>query len=77
MTEVVTSGTTKFTLKLASSELHFESSAAERNSWVFTLRHKIAEAKASADEIVNSQGYKDAFEKLSKLLLLLTGWLIY
>ncbi|KAI5839992.1 Pleckstrin homology domain-containing protein [Morchella snyderi] len=66
VTEVQPVGTTKFVLKLAAQDLHFESSAAERDSWVFTLNHKISEAKAASEDITNSEGYKAAFEKLTK-----------
>lgn len=62
--EVTESGTNKFVLKLASGDLHFEAPT-ERGSWVHTLRSKITEAKAAADDIVESDGYKAALEKLS------------
>lgn len=66
VTEVTESGSNKFVLKLASGDpLHFEAPAAERDSWVHTLKSKIAEAKAAADDITESDGYKAALEKLS------------
>lgn len=36
---------------------------------MFTLNHKIAEAKATADEITSSESYKSAFERLCKCSL--------
>jgi hypothetical protein len=66
VTDVVASGNSKFILKLASTDLHLESTASERDSWVFTINHKIAEAKAIADEITNSEGYKASLGKLTK-----------
>ncbi|KAF8542098.1 Pleckstrin homology domain-containing protein [Trichophaea hybrida] len=66
VTEVTESGSNKFVLKLSSGDLHFEAPAAERDSWVFTLKSKIAEAKASDAEITESETYKTNLEKFSK-----------
>lgn len=66
VTEVTESGSNKFVLKLSTGDLHFEAPPAERDSWVFTLKTKIAEAKATAEEVHESEGYKAALEKLSK-----------
>ncbi|PWW77052.1 hypothetical protein C7212DRAFT_188431 [Tuber magnatum] len=66
VTEVTSVGATKFVLKIPSGgDLHFESPG-DRDNWVFTLKHKITEAKEIVDEIVNSEGYKAALEKLTK-----------
>lgn len=64
MTEILPIGPTKFVLKFSSGDLHFESPT-NRDSWVFTLGHKVAEARAAEDEIIKSDGYKAAFERLS------------
>jgi len=66
VTEVTESGSNKFVLKLSTGDLHFEAPPAERDSWVFTLRTKIAEAKTTAEEVHESEGYKAALEKLCK-----------
>ncbi|PUU82339.1 Pleckstrin homology domain-domain-containing protein [Tuber borchii] len=64
VTEVTSVGAAKFVLKIPNGgDLHFESPG-ERDSWVFTLRHKITEAKAIEEEIVSSDGYKATLEKL-------------
>jgi hypothetical protein len=68
VTEVTETGTNKFVLKLSTGDLHFEAPATERDSWVFTLKTKIAEAKASAEEVTESDAYKAALEKLCKFL---------
>ncbi|RPB03173.1 hypothetical protein L873DRAFT_1833925 [Choiromyces venosus 120613-1] len=64
-TEVTPDGATKFVLKTPTGDLHFES-LVERDNWVFTLNHKITEAKAIDEEIVNSEGYKATLERLTK-----------
>jgi hypothetical protein len=69
VTEVTESGANKFVLKMSSGDLHFEALAAERDSWVFTIKAKIAEAKATVDEVLESEGYKATIERLSKLKL--------
>ncbi|KAI5819703.1 Pleckstrin homology domain-containing protein [Pyronema omphalodes] len=66
VTEVTESGANKFVLKMSSGDLHFEALASERDSWVFTLKAKIAEAKATVDEVLESEGYKATIERLTK-----------
>lgn len=63
--DVTSSGANKFVLKLASGDLHFEAPAAERDSWVFTLKTKVAEAKDADEAITSSEGYIAVLEKLS------------
>ncbi|CUS08692.1 unnamed protein product [Tuber aestivum] len=64
VTEVTSAGAAKFVLKIPNGgDLHFESPG-ERDSWVFTLKHKITEAKAIEEEIVSSEGYKTTLERL-------------
>ncbi|CAZ82137.1 unnamed protein product [Tuber melanosporum] len=66
VTEVTSLGAAKFVLKIPhGNDLHFESPG-ERDSWVFTLKHKITEAKAIEEEIVSSEGYKSTLARLSK-----------
>ncbi|KAG0638453.1 hypothetical protein HOY80DRAFT_887883 [Tuber brumale] len=63
--EVAPLGAAKFVLKIPhSNDLHFESPG-ERDSWIFTLNHKINEAKAIEEEIVSSEGYKATLKRLS------------
>ncbi|KAL7266998.1 hypothetical protein RUND412_010430 [Rhizina undulata] len=65
VTEVIPAGGTKFVLKLASGDLHFEAPVAERDSWVHTIKTKIAEAKVINTEITESEDYKAALEKFA------------
>jgi len=66
VTDVTPAGANKFVLKSASGELHFEAPAAERDNWVFSLNHKVEEAKGAVESVVESEGYKAALEKLTK-----------
>lgn len=63
--EVLPVGNAKFVLKLATGDLHFEAPALERDSWVFTLKSKISEAKTLAETVIESEGYTVALKKLS------------
>lgn len=65
VTEVTSAGSTKFSLKLASSELQFEAPAADRDNWVFSLNAKVEEAKANVESVTESEGYKATLEKLT------------
>lgn len=66
VTDVLSVGATKFVLKQTPhGELHFEAPAQERDSWVFTLKSKIADAKAADEAITESEEYKAALEKFS------------
>ena len=70
VTDVVSVGATKFVLKQGPhADLHFEAPAPERDSWVFTLKSKIADAKATAEAITESEEYKTALEKFSMFTL--------
>lgn len=66
VTEIVESGTKQFVLKLPTGDLQFEASPTERDNWVFTLKAKIEEAKASAESVTESDAYRTVLEKLSK-----------
>lgn len=65
VTEVAPVGATKFVLKQTHGDLHFEAPAAERDSWVHTLKTKIADAKTANETITESDGYKAALEKFT------------
>jgi len=64
VTDVTPSGASKFTLKFTTGDFHFE--GAERDSWVHTLKQKVAEAKETVESVVSSEEYKAALEKISK-----------
>ncbi|KAI5776758.1 Pleckstrin homology domain-containing protein [Geopyxis carbonaria] len=66
VSDVVPSAASKFVLKISTGDLHFEAPASERDSWVFTLKGKVAEAKTSEQAILESEGYKTALEKFRK-----------
>lgn len=65
--EVTSTVTNKFALKLTSESWNFESlSAADRDSWVHTLKAKVSEAKEGAEAVTSSEGYQQALSKFSK-----------
>lgn len=69
VSDVVPVGATKFVLKLTAGELQFEAPAADRDNWIYTLKTKVEEAKASETAVTESEGYKAAVEKFSKFSL--------
>lgn len=66
VSDVVSNAANKFVLRIPTGDLHFEAPPTERDSWVFTLKGKVADAKASEEAIVESEVYKAALEKLRK-----------
>lgn len=65
--ELAKDGAVAFHLKIDGHKHSFEASTApERNGWFVAFEKAIEEAKAKETEIVESEGYKEQLEKLSK-----------
>ncbi|KIW06677.1 uncharacterized protein PV09_02382 [Verruconis gallopava] len=63
--DIKEAGTTEFTFKLHNHKHKFDAQTpAERDSWVLAVKKVAEEAKAKKDEILNSEGYKEALAKL-------------
>lgn len=67
--EIKEQGTSEFTFKLHGHKHKFDAqTGAERDGWVAAVKKIAEEAKAKKDEIINSEGYKEALAKLSKFI---------
>jgi hypothetical protein len=65
--DIKEAGTSEFTFKLHNHKHKFGAqTATERDSWVAAIKKIAEEAKAKKDELVSSEGYKEALAKLSK-----------
>lgn len=65
--DIKAAGTSEFIFKLHGHKHKFDAQTApERDSWLTAVKKIAEEAKAKKDEIVASEGYKEALSKLSK-----------
>lgn len=69
VSDVTTASNNKFMLKVGSDVLQFESVPVDRDSWVATIKTKVAEAKEAVESITSSEGYKATLEKLGMCTL--------
>jgi len=66
-TDLAKDGAAGFHFKLHGHKHSFEASnVAERDGWFIAFEKAIADAAAAAKDIVESEGYKEQLEKLSK-----------
>jgi hypothetical protein len=68
--DIKAAGTSEFTFKLHGHKHKFDAqTGADRDGWLEAVKKIAEEAKAKKDEIVSSEGYKEALAKLSMSLL--------
>ncbi|KAF2430526.1 hypothetical protein EJ08DRAFT_697270 [Tothia fuscella] len=62
--DIKSSGLHEISFKLHNHKHRFEAPEADRDSWLAAFKKVAAEAKEKKEEIVNSEGYKEALTKL-------------
>ena len=66
---MVKEGVADFSFKLYGHKHTFQAnSGPERDSWIVAVESKSADAKASLDEIKNSEGYKSSKKSFGELM---------